>query len=108
MNDTRPSGHPDELIPCDVAVAPGSVFGAGCNLAMVLASIRQRQGIHPAPHFRRQTMARILPPEVLADTAALVAWDVAQLQDRPRSSLCMRVTIEELETIVRDRLKEMP
>jgi hypothetical protein len=91
-----------ERIPCDVAVAPGTVFAAGCDLSLVLAAIRQRTGIKPAPCFR------VMPPHTLADVAELivVAPDVAGLQDPKRSGVWMRVTIEELESIVRRRLAE--
>jgi hypothetical protein len=95
-----------ERIPCDVAIAPATVFGAGCDLSLVLAGIRQRTGIEPAPHFRRAVLTRVMPPGILADVAELIARDVAQLQDRAPPEECLRVTIPELEAIVRARVVE--
>jgi hypothetical protein len=103
----RRSEQHDELIPCDVAVAPATILGVGCSLSIVLATIRHRQGVQPPPHFRRQILARILPPEILADTGELVARDVARLQDRKPPRRAMHVTAEELAGIVRVRVAEI-
>lgn len=95
-----------ERIPCDVAVAPATVFAAGCDLSLVLAAIRQRRGVTPEPHFRRAVLQRVMPPGALADVAALIAREVAGLQDRKLPPDSMHVTFEELELIVRRRLSE--
>jgi hypothetical protein len=71
----------EELIPCDVAVAPATVFGAGCSLSLVLAAIRRHQKAQPAPHFRRSVLKRVIPEVCLAPVAERMRFLAGTLPD---------------------------